>query len=55
MFAYTGLTPDMVKELREKYHIYLVNSGRISIAGINTGNVKYIAEAFHAVTNGKTL
>jgi len=39
MFAYTGLNPDMVKELREKYHIYLVNSGRISIAGINTGNV----------------
>lgn len=43
MFAYTGLTPDMVKTLREDYHVYLVNSGRISIAGVNTGNVKYIA------------
>lgn len=39
MFAYTGLTVEMVTELREKYSIYLVNSGRISIAGINTGNV----------------
>jgi aspartate/tyrosine/aromatic aminotransferase len=45
----------MVKELREKYHIYLVNSGRISIAGLNTKNVKYVAEAFHAVTKGKKL
>lgn len=53
MFAYTGLSPDMVKELREKHHVYLVNSGRISIAGINTGNVAYIAKAFHAVTEGK--
>jgi aspartate/tyrosine/aromatic aminotransferase len=55
MFAYTGLNADMVKELREKHHIYLVNSGRISIAGINTKNVKYIAEAFHKVTDGKKL
>jgi aspartate/tyrosine/aromatic aminotransferase len=33
----------MVKELREKYHIYLVGSGRISIAGLNTKNVNYVA------------
>lgn len=53
MFAYTGLTPEMVKELRDKHHVYLVNSGRISIAGLNTGNVKNVAEAFHSVTKGK--
>jgi aspartate/tyrosine/aromatic aminotransferase len=27
--------------------------GRISIAGLNSGNLDYIAEAFHAVTVGK--
>jgi aspartate/tyrosine/aromatic aminotransferase len=27
--------------------------GRISIAGLNTNNVDYIAEAFHKVTDGK--
>jgi len=36
--------------LREKYAIYMTMDGRISIAGLNTGNVKRIAEAFHEVT-----
>ncbi len=53
MFAFTGLNPDMVKELREKYAIYMTGDGRISIAGLNTGNLGYISEAFHAVTKGK--
>ena len=29
--------------------------GRISIAGLNTGNLDYIAEAFHKVTKGVAL
>jgi aspartate aminotransferase len=53
MFAYTGLNKAMVDELREKYAIYMTADGRISIAGLNTGNLNYIAEAFHAVTKGK--
>ena len=32
MFSYTGLTKEQVRLLRE-YHIYLLDSGRISIAG----------------------
>ena len=27
--------------------------GRISIAGLNTNNIDYIAEGFHKVTHGK--
>ena len=53
MFAYTGLSTDQVNELREKYAIYMTADGRISIAGLNTDNVAYVAEAFHAVTTGK--
>lgn len=53
MFAYTGLNTDQVNELREKYGIYMTMDGRISIAGMNTGNVDYIADSFHAVTHGK--
>lgn len=53
MFAYTGLNKDMVNELREKYAIYMTMDGRISIAGLNTSNLGYISEAFHAVTKGK--
>jgi len=53
MFAYTGLNQDMVNELREKYAIYMTMDGRISIAGLNTGNLDYISDAFHQVTKGK--
>ena len=53
MFAFTGLNKDMVNELREKYAIYMTMDGRISIAGMNTSNLDYIAEAFHKVTHGK--
>jgi aspartate aminotransferase len=53
MFAYTGLNKDQVNELREKYAIYMTMDGRISIAGLNTNNLEYISDAFHAVTKGK--
>lgn len=33
MFSYTGLSTFEVKVLRERFHIYLLNSGRISISG----------------------
>jgi len=55
MFAYTGLNKDQVNELREKYAIYLTQDGRISISGLNTKNLAYVAEAFHKVTHGKTF
>jgi len=53
MFAFTGLTKDMVNELQQKYAIYMTADGRISISGLNTKNLDYIADAFHAVTKDK--
>ncbi|TPX34456.1 aspartate transaminase [Synchytrium microbalum] len=50
MFAFTGLTPDQVARLRSEFSIYMTGDGRISIAGINTGNVDYLASAIHNVT-----
>ncbi|XP_063546714.1 aspartate aminotransferase, cytoplasmic isoform X1 [Cydia strobilella] len=47
LFSYTGLTPRQVQYLIEQYHIYLLNSGRINICGLNPGNVRYVAEAIH--------
>ena len=52
MFGYTGLNKDMVKELKEKYHIYIMGSGRINCAGLNEGNLEYVAKAFNDVTKG---
>ena len=50
MFCFTGMTPDQVEKLTKEYSIYLTRDGRISVAGINTGNVEYIAHAMHQVT-----
>jgi aspartate/tyrosine/aromatic aminotransferase len=53
MFAFTGLDKTMIDNLRERYGIYMTADGRISIAGLNTGNLSYIADAFHSVTKNK--
>ncbi|MBB5017663.1 aromatic-amino-acid transaminase [Chitinivorax tropicus] len=45
MFSYTGLTPEQVDRLREQYAVYLVRSGRMCVAGLNAGNVDYVAQA----------
>ena len=55
MFAFTGLNKDQVVELRDKHAIYMTMNGRISIAGLNTGNVKRIAQAFHDVSKFSNL
>eukprot|EP00879_Flechtneria_rotunda_P022572 GHRR01023835.1.p1 GENE.GHRR01023835.1~~GHRR01023835.1.p1 ORF type:complete len:143 (+),score=35.32 GHRR01023835.1:286-714(+) len=50
MFCYSGMTPEMVDTLAEKYSIYMTRNGRISMAGVNTRNVARLAEAMHDVT-----
>jgi aspartate/tyrosine/aromatic aminotransferase len=51
MFSYLGLSELECERLIKEHHIYLVKAGaRISVAGINTGNVKYIAKAIKEVT-----
>lgn len=45
MFSYTGLTPAQVKRMIETHHVYMLSNGRISMAGINQKNVKYLAAA----------
>ncbi|KAJ2776899.1 aspartate transaminase aat1 [Coemansia javaensis] len=50
MFCYTGLTPAQVDRLAADFHIYLTRDGRVSMAGISSSNVAYLAESIHAVT-----
>jgi aromatic-amino-acid transaminase len=52
MFSYTGLSPQQVDELREVHGVYLVRSGRMCVAGLNSGNVERTAEAMAAVLAG---
>lgn len=52
MFSYTGLNVNQVRFLISEFHIYLPDDGRISLAGLNTENVLYVAEAINkAVTS----
>lgn len=49
MFSYTGLNAPQSRMMIEKYHIYLTDNGRISMAGLNARNVKYFAECMNSV------
>ncbi|VDK42369.1 unnamed protein product [Anisakis simplex] len=55
MFCFTGLSPEQVRflnvtQLTKEFSIYLTMDGRISMAGITTENVAYVARAMHIVT-----
>ena len=53
MFSYTGLSPEQCTWLKVEKHLYLLQSGRISLCGINPDNIDYVARAIHAaVTQG---
>jgi aromatic-amino-acid transaminase len=49
MFSYTGLSAAQVDRLREEFGVYLVRSGRLCVAGLNTGNVERTAAAMARV------
>ncbi|XVE84369.1 hypothetical protein DITRI_Ditri17bG0006700 [Diplodiscus trichospermus] len=51
MFSLSGLTPDEVDRLAKEFHIYMTRDGRISMAGVTTKNVGYLANAIHEVTS----
>jgi aromatic-amino-acid transaminase len=52
MFSYTGLSAAQVDRLREEHAVYLIRSGRICVAGLNSDNVARTAEAMAAVIGG---
>ena len=45
IFSFSGLKAEHVETLKKKYSIYIVNSGRINVAGINKDNVGRLCEA----------
>mmetsp|Transcript_25226 Transcript_25226/g.64241 ORF Transcript_25226/g.64241 Transcript_25226/m.64241 type:complete len:411 (-) Transcript_25226:81-1313(-) len=49
MFSYTGLSEPMCERLIKEHHIYLLKSGRISMAGLNKGNMEYMVNAVDEV------
>lgn len=52
MFSFSGLNKDQVRALRERYNIYIVGSGRISVAGMTEGNMDALCSAIADVLKG---
>ncbi|PWY87685.1 putative aspartate aminotransferase [Aspergillus heteromorphus CBS 117.55] len=50
MFAYTGLKPEQMDALAKEHSVYATKDGRISVAGITSGNVQRLAESIFKIT-----
>ncbi|MEX3776152.1 amino acid aminotransferase [Pseudomonas sp. MYb118] len=45
MFSYTGLSPEQVRQLRDRHSVYMVGTGRANVAGIDATRLDLLAEA----------
>ena len=45
MFSFLGLSAAQALALREQYSVYMLDSSRINVAGINGANIDYLAES----------
>ncbi|XP_063683696.1 aspartate aminotransferase, mitochondrial-like [Bolinopsis microptera] len=50
MFCFTGMNPEQVERLTREFSVYLTKDGRISVAGVSSKNVDYLAKGMHEVT-----
>jgi aspartate aminotransferase len=49
MFSFTGLTEPQVTRLVNEFHIYMLQNGRISLAGLSERTVPYLADSIYKV------
>lgn len=49
MFSFLGLTVEQVHKLKNDYSIYMTDTSRISVAGLSTEKMDYVAKAIVAV------
>ena len=49
MFSFLGLTVEQVHKLKNDYSIYMTDTSRISVAGLSTEKMDYVAKAIAAV------
>lgn len=49
MFSYSGLTPDQVDQLKNQHGIYMLRSGRMNVAGLNSKNLEVVCDAMASV------
>ncbi|WP_374763436.1 amino acid aminotransferase [Yunchengibacter salinarum] len=52
MFSFLGLTKDQVRAIRAEGSIYMTDTSRINVTGVNRGNIDHIVASFKAVLAG---
>nr|ANP21960.1 aromatic aminotransferase 1 [Mastigamoeba balamuthi] len=55
LFSLLPVTPQHVEQLRDKWHVYMMSSGRINIAGLTERTVPYFARALDDVVRHPKL
>ncbi|MBE9540445.1 MAG: aspartate/tyrosine/aromatic aminotransferase [Proteobacteria bacterium] len=45
MFSFLGLSAEQAIRLRKEYGVYMLDSSRINVAGVNASNIDYLADA----------
>jgi aspartate aminotransferase len=49
MFSFLGLSAGQAQRLRQDYGVYMLDSSRINVAGVNTRNIDYLADSVSKV------
>ena len=49
MFSYTGLSKKQSLKMVDEFHVYMLETGRINVAGLSKDTVGIAADAIHAV------
>ena len=52
MFSFSGIAKDEVRELRERFGIYIVESGRINVASMTESRMDYLCRSIADVLQG---
>ncbi len=45
MFSFLGLSAEQARRLRDEHSVYMLDSSRINVAGVNRANIDYLANA----------
>lgn len=49
MFSYSGLSKEVIQELKSRFHIYALESGRICVAAMNNKNIEYLCSSIATI------
>ncbi|MFP6681042.1 MAG: aminotransferase class I/II-fold pyridoxal phosphate-dependent enzyme, partial [Gammaproteobacteria bacterium] len=49
MFSFLGIDQGQISRLQKEFSIYMVDSSRINVAGLNSHNIDYVCDAIATV------